>query len=460
MNFNMKNKIWKKLGALGMAFLMTGMVLGGCGEATVYAAEEAYAYEASEDYEWQENEPEEITESMEVTGLEDFDTKEAEAEGAVFEEAGTEESESDESKSEEPEECDDPDDTEQGDSSLSDGESEEVNKETENEKKNPDFTIHAATDENTVKAGSDLVYTVTLENTGDVMLKNVQLQALFTDQNLQGEWSGGSSETVDLNGNIQNEGGNTIHMEQLDSGIKETLYLTVKLPEAQESAVSVKIAASAEPETTEADTENTVLSREVALETGVIPLKASFEVTKTADRSVAVPGDKILFQICIRNTGERTLHSVITTERFRLGKVPVQFLEKEGVVLNKAKTKARIEKIEPGKAAGLQAMVTLPENIKEQELLNEVTVTTLETGEQVMTSQARIQVKAASETKEDSENSVDNDSVDTDGGAVSHAGASYPASTHPKTGDPYQPLLWLAMIPGSIIAAGWIRRRM
>ena len=440
-----------------MAFLMTGMVLGGCGEATVYAAEEAYAYEASEDYEWQENELEEITESMEVTGLEDFDTKEAEAEGAVFEEAGTEESESDESKSEEPEECDDPDDTEQDDSSLSDGESEEVDKETENEKKNPDFTIHAATDENTVKAGSDLVYTVTLENTGDVMLKNVQLQALFTDQNLQGEWSGDSSGTADLNGNIQNEGGNTIHMEKLDSGIKETLYLTVKLPEAQESAVSVKIAASAEP--TEAYTENTVLSREVALETGVIPLKASFEVTKTADRSVAVPGDKILFQICIRNTGERTLHSVITTERFQLGKVPVQFLEKEGVVLNKAKTKARIEKIEPGKAAGLQAMVTLPENIKEQELLNEVTVTTLETGDQTVTSQARIQVKAA-EKNEDSVDEAGNDSVDTDGGAVSHTGESYPASTHPKTGDPYQPLLWLAMIPGSIIAAGWIRRRM
>ena len=457
MNFNMKNRIWKKLSALGMAFLMTGMVLGGCGEATVYAAEEAYAYEASEDYEWQENELEEITESMEVTGLEDFDTKEAEAEGAVFEEAGTEESESDESKSEEPEECDDPDDTEQDDSSLSDGESEEVDKETENEKKNPDFTIHAATDENTVKAGSDLVYTVTLENTGDVMLKNVQLQALFTDQNLQGEWSGDSSGTADLNGNIQNEGGNTIHMEKLDSGIKETLYLTVKLPEAQESAVSVKIAASAEP--TEAYTENTVLSREVALETGVIPLKASFEVTKTADRSVAVPGDKILFQICIRNTGERTLHSVITTERFQLGKVPVQFLEKEGVVLNKAKTKARIEKIEPGKAAGLQAMVTLPENIKEQELLNEVTVTTLETGDQTVTSQARIQVKAA-EKNEDSVDEAGNDSVDTDGGAVSHTGESYPASTHPKTGDPYQPFLWLAMIPGSLLTAGWIRSRM
>ncbi len=157
-------------------------------------------------------------------------------------------------------------------------------------------------------------------------------------------------------------------------------------------AVSVKILASAEVEMTEADTEDAVINRETSLDTKIIPLEASFEVTKTADRSVAVPGDKILFQICIRNTGERTLHSVVTTERFQLGNVPVQFLEKEGVVLNKSKTKARIERIEPAKQTGLQAMVTLPENLKEQELLNEVTVTTLETGEQVMTSQAKIQI--------------------------------------------------------------------
>lgn len=183
----------------------------------------------------------------------------------------------------------------------------------------------------------------------------------------------------------------------------------------------------------------------------------SYPVTKTADRSVAVPGDKILFQICIRNTGERTLHSVVTTERFQLGNVPVQFLEKEGVVLSKSKTKARIERIEPGKAAGLQAMVTLPENLKEQELLNEVTVMTLETGEQVMTSQAKIQIRAAEEVEIEE---ADRMSVDMDNSAVSHTGESYPASTHPKTGDPYQPFLWLAMIPGSVLAAGWIRRRM
>lgn len=428
MNFNMKNRIWKNLSAMSMAFFMTGMVLGGCGQTTVYAAELAY-----ESVEFEEHS------ETEETGIEE----------AGIEESGTDESDPDEIQSEEnaeetePEETEDSEEKDQDKANLSDGKSEEEDKENENKKKTPNFTVSVVTDESTVKAGSDLVYTVTLENTGDVMLKNIQLRALFSNQNLQGEWSGDN-------------------LEQLDVGIRKERYLTVNLPEEQEVAVSVKILASAEvemteAEMTEADTEDAVINRETSIDTEIIPLEASFEVTKTADRSVAVPGDKILFQICIRNTGERTLHSVVTTERFQLGNVPVQFLEKEGVVLSKSKTKARIERIEPGKAAGLQAMVTLPENLKEQELLNEVTVMTLETGEQVMTSQAKIQIRAAEEVETEE---ADRMSVDMDNSAVSHTGESYPASTHPKTGDPYQPFLWLAMIPGSVLAAGWIRRRM
>ena len=74
-----------------------------------------------------------------------------------------------------------------------------------------------------------------------------------------------------------------------------------------------------------------------------------------------------------------------------------------------------------------------------------------------MTSQAKIQIRAAEEVETEE---ADRMSVDMDNSAVSHTGESYPASTHPKTGDPYQPFLWLAMIPGSVLAAVWIRRRM
>ena len=134
--------------------------------------------------------------------------------------------------------------------------------------------------------------------------------------------------------------------------------------------------------------------------------------------------------------------------------MPVKFLEKTGVKLNKAKTKARIEQIAPGEAFGLEAVVTLPESLEDQNLVNEVSVTTLETGEQAKIAQSEIQVKASEEEKQEEATS------DIDGETGSEQAESMPASTHPKTGDPYQPLLWLFMIPGSVLAVGWLRSRM
>ena len=152
----MKNRIWKNLSAMSMAFFMTGMVLGGCGQTTVYAAEVAY-----ESVEFEEHS------ETEETGIEE----------SGIEESGTDESDPDEIQSEEnseeteAEEREDSEEKDQEKTNLSDGKSEEEDKETENKKKTPNFTVSVVADENTVKAGSDLVYTVTLENTGDVMLE-------------------------------------------------------------------------------------------------------------------------------------------------------------------------------------------------------------------------------------------------------------------------------------------------
>mgnify|MGYP006982619356 FL=1 len=98
--------------------------------------------------------------------------------------------------------------------------------------------------------------------------------------------------------------------------------------------------------------------------------------------------------------------------------------------------------------------MTLPESLEDQNLVNEVSVTTLETGEQTKIAQSEIQVKASEEAKQEETTS------DIDGATGSEQAESMPASTHPKTGDPYQPLLWLFMIPGSVLAVGWLRSRM
>ena len=254
-----------------------------------------------------------------------------------------------------------------------------------------DLSLSVQAEDDTIKAGSDLVYTITAENTGECDLKDLRISYNFSEKGLSGEWSEGAEDAV----------GNTAYIEKLEASATKIVYLTVHLPEERTTAVSLALTAAAGKVSGDNDTgEAEEIVKNAELVTQIQALQAAFEVTKTADRSMAVPGDEIRFLICIRNTGERTLHSIVTTERFQLGNVPVRFLEKDGVRLNKSKTKAKIEQIAPGEAFGLEAVVTLPEGLEDQNLVNEVSVTTLETGEQTKIAQSEIQVKAAEEEKQ------------------------------------------------------------
>lgn len=320
---------------------------------------------------------------------------------------------------------------------------------TDSEEKDqtPSYKMWITPQQTQIKAGKELLYTISVENTGKCPLKNICLQNAFSDTSLEGTWE--EAEGAE----IQEK---NLKLEKLETGIKKEFYFSVQLPETQSGKICLYLNGTAEYEEEETGELRSLVSVEQSSETEILPLKADFQVTKTADRTMAVPGDKVTFQICIRNTGERTLHSVVTTEKFQLQNVPVRFLEAEGIVLNKARTKARIEKIEPGCSVGLLAEVTLPEKLKDQKLVNEVSVTTTETGERKVTSKTEIEVYRTVETPTPepeavSDEGAPNQNAETKGQA---------ASTHPKTGDPMNPVLWLMMIPGSLLAAGWVHSRM
>ena len=456
----MKNRIMRKIAAAGMAVFLVGMSAGSgymWKDVSVYAAEAGQRKEACidagdsmkqsagtekpavrEDKETvseanemnvMENVTEEIVGASETVGVESI-LDEAELPDNALPRIGSEDSEeiSDNLFSE----------NENADSFSDSSGDTDTNLQA-------DLSLSVQSEDDTVKAGSDLVYTITVENTGECDLKDIRISYNFSEKGLSGEWSEGAEDAV----------GNTAYIEKLEASATKIVYLTVHLPEERTTAVSLALTAAAGKVSGDNDTgEAEEIVKNAELVTQIQALQAAFEVTKTADRSMAVPGDEIRFLICIRNTGERTLHSIVTTERFQLGNVPVRFLEKDGVRLNKSKTKAKIEQIAPGEAFGLEAVVTLPEGLEDQNLVNEVSVTTLETGEQTKIAQSEIQVKAAEEEKQKETN------ADIDGEMGSEQDESRPASTHPKTGDPYQPLLWLFMIPGSVLAVGWLRSRM
>lgn len=311
----------------------------------------------------------------------------------------------------------------------------------------PSYKMWITPQQTQIKAGKELLYTISVENTGKCPLKNICLQGTFSDTSLEGTWE----EAEDAE--IQEK---NLKLEKLETGIKKEFYFSVQLPETQSGKICLYLNGTAEYEEEETGELRSLVSAEQSSETEILPLKVDFQVTKTADRTMAVPGDKVTFQICIRNTGERTLHSVVTTEKFQLQNVPVRFLEAEGIVLNKARTKARIEKIEPGCSVGLLAEVTLPEKLKDQKLVNEVSVTTTETGERKVTSKTEIEVYRTAETP-----TPEPEAVSDEGAPNQNAEKKgQAASTHPKTGDPMKPVLWLMMIPGSLLAAGWVRSRM
>ena len=456
----MKNRIMRKIAAAGMAVFLVGMSAGSgymWKDVSVYAAEAGQRKEACidagdsmkqsagtekpavrEDKETvseanemnvMENVTEEIVGASETVGVESI-LDEAELPDNALPQIGSEDSEeiSDNLFSE----------NENADSFSDSSGDTDTNLQA-------DLSLSVQAEDDTIKAGSDLVYTITAENTGECDLKDLRISYNFSEKGLSGEWSEGAEDAV----------GNTAYIEKLEASATKIVYLTVHLPEERTTAVSLALTAAAGKVSGDNDTgEAEEIVKNAELVTQIQALQAAFEVTKTADRSMAVPGDEIRFLICIRNTGERTLHSIVTTERFQLGNVPVRFLEKDGVRLNKSKTKAKIEQIAPGEAFGLEAVVTLPEGLEDQNLVNEVSVTTLETGEQTKIAQSEIQVKAAEEEKQEETN------ADIDGEMGSEQDESRPASTHPKTGDPYQPFLWLFMIPGSVLAVGWLRSRM
>lgn len=298
-----------------------------------------------------------------------------------------------------------------------------------------------------IKAGKELLYTISVENTGRYPLKNICLQTAFSDASLEGTWE--EAEGAEIQEKI-------LKLETLETGIKKEFYFSVQLPEAQSGKICLYLNGSAEYEEEETGELRSLVAAEESSETEIFPLKADFQVTKTADRTMAMPGDKIIFQICIRNTGERTLHSVVTTEKFQLENVPVQFLEAEGVILNKDRTKAKIEKIDPECSVGLLAEVTLPENLKEPKLINEVIVVTAETGERKVTSRAELQIYKMAETPTSEPQISSDEGAETQNTELQ----SKTASTHPKTGDPMKPVLWLMMIPGSFLSAVWVCRRL
>lgn len=294
-----------------------------------------------------------------------------------------------------------------------------------------DFFMELSQEKENPKAGEIVYYHVLLCNTGEREIENLVLQVQAKDYSVHWQQS---QEHFIIDENSQ------AVLGKLAAGQTQELIFWLQSGESEEGVMEIKVQAyiqnEAEP-----------VKKERVISTMIQPLKADFTVEKTADCILAGPGDTITYQICIRNTGERTLHSVLSTEKFLDSRIKARFLEMEGVQLNKSGTKALIPKILPGESVGLKAVVVLPEDIESSELINQVTVSSDETKEKQIRSEAAVTVQGITHTPV--EGQEDN--------PPPYETAYIAEHDSPKTGDPmfkeeYEHLMLLAF--GISMAAG------
>ena len=294
-----------------------------------------------------------------------------------------------------------------------------------------DFFMELSQEKENPKAGEIVYYHVLLCNTGEREIENLVLQVQAKDYSVHWQQS---QEHFIIDENSQ------AVLGKLAAGQTQELIFWLQSGESEEGVMEIKVQAYIQNEVEP-------VKKKSVISTMIQPLKADFTVEKTADCILAGPGDTITYQICIRNTGERTLHSVLSTEKFLDSRIKARFLEMEGVQLNKSGTKALIPKILPGESVGLKAVVVLPEDIESSELINQVTVSSDETKEKQIRSEAAVTVQGITHTPV--EGQEDNQPP--------YETAYITEHDSPKTGDPmfkeeYEHLMLLAF--GISMAAG------
>ena len=306
-----------------------------------------------------------------------------------------------------------------------------------------DFSVEMEAKEKALYTGKRIHMAVNLTNNGQVPFYKISLQAKVKEQELVPVWEKEPGLEVLESGAVP---------ECLSAGETRTLSFYIDPDMNQKSNLEL-FAKTENPVSLEKAAE-----KQLTLQQG----KASFTVKKTADCDNASPGETVTYQISIHNTGEVTLHSVVTTERFGLAGVTATFQEQRGITLNKSRTQAKIQEIAPGGCVNLKAKVVLPKDLKDQNLMNQIIVVTDETGEEsAVRDQATIRVEDKEKDGNGSGNGNGGGNGDGTGiGSGNNDGSTMAASTSPKTGDTSHKELFQVLILLSFLFSAVAARRM
>lgn len=296
--------------------------------------------------------------------------------------------------------------------------------------KMPDFQILLHADAEEKRAGSEILYEAVLSNTGETGLESIHIRMLFSEE-MTGEFEEAEGLFVD-------EERKTATLKELKQGESKTIFYRAWIPEERNTPLECTLQ-------TEAEVEDRFIKREAENCTVILPLTVDYQAEKSADRSVAHPGETVFYTILIRNTGERTLHSVVTTERFLREGVQAVFLSQKGILFNIDRTQACIRELLPGEEVSLKAEVVIPEDVAGEEMINQVYVLSEETGSVSIQAEASIWIEEA-EKEELPEEKQENIEVHTE---KKEEGIYSPEAV--QTGDTTDSVRWIRIGTASVL---------
>lgn len=284
-----------------------------------------------------------------------------------------------------------------------------------------------------VRAGQSVPYVLEVRNTGELSLENIVISSAFSMNDVKAEWESDTGFTVNGRQGV---------LTVLQPGETRMLRAIAQLTENQSGKLIHTVTVKAKHPGKDEE-----IGCQTSAEIRVSELKAAFEVEKTADRTQAYPGDTITYQICIRNTGERTLHSVLSTERFQNAGIQAKFVSKEGITLSSNSTQALIPQIAPGEVVTLYATVTIPQYFASQELVNEVTVISDETGTQTKKSRSNVTLteKENIMTVTPEPTAAATQTYGDGYGYTSKTANAYATASKPRTGDETETMLYIVL---------------
>lgn len=189
-----------------------------------------------------------------------------------------------------------------------------------------DMELSVTAQNEKMKAGQTIRYQVEIANTGKLDLADIRLTSSLSCPKIRQMWE-------DAEGLLTE--GAVAEFAELKAGESRSFYVQAPLLDEQEKDLEHQVEAEARVKGRAAE----VIRKNATTINSLEALKADLSVKKTADKETAAPGETVTYQICIVNTGEKTLHSVVGTERFQAAGIHAQFLEQEGVTLNSSRTK-------------------------------------------------------------------------------------------------------------------------